>query len=268
MSNTLNATLDMIGAIIGDIVGSRFEFHNNTTNRNFNLFTKECEFTDDTICTVAIADALLTGKSIQRSLLEWCHRYPHPMGGYGTGFYAWLHSDSPEPYGSFGNGAAMRVSPVAWFWDRMNTVIEAAKETAICTHNHPDGIKGAQATAWAIWHLRTNKDMDMFRTAAQSLYPGFDTKAYPVGVFDGSCQGTVPVAFQIVCQASSFEDAIRRAILQGGDSDTLGAITGSIAEAYWPIPKEMINFALEYLTDEMRDVLCQFSNKCNVIWKL
>lgn len=247
----------MIGAIIGDIVGSRFEFNNNTTYRDFDLFTKESSFTDDTICTVAIADALLSGRSYAQSVRDWCHRYPHPMGGYGGSFAAWLRSECPEPYYSFGNGAAMRVSPVGWWCQEQEAILEQARETAMFSHNHPEGIKGAQTVAYAIWFLRHTKDLVAFRRNIEAIYPGF-MRDYPVGVFDETCQGTVPVACKIICEASSFEDAIRRAILQGGDSDTLGAITGSIAEAIWEIPKEILNFVACYLTDEMADVVCRF----------
>lgn len=247
----------MIGAIIGDIVGSRFEFNNNTTDRDFELFTAQSSFTDDTICTVAIADALLSGYSYMHSTRKWCHRYPHPMGGYGCSFAAWLRSEHPEPYYSFGNGAAMRVSPIGWWCQEQDAVLEQARETAMFSHDHPEGIKGAQAVAYAIWFLRHTKDLAAFRRNIEAIYPGF-LRDYPVGVFDETCQGTVPVACKIICEASSFEDAIRRAILQGGDSDTLGAITGSIAEAVWEIPKEMRNFAMCCLPDAMQSVVNRF----------
>lgn len=250
----------MIGAIIGDIVGSRFEFANNTTNRNFQLFTKQNSYTDDTICTVAIAEALLNGTSYQKSTRDWCLAFPHPMGGYGASFAQWLRSKQPEPYYSFGNGAAMRVSPVGWWCQDQDQVLEQARLTAEFSHDHPEGIKGAQAVAYAIWFLRQVKDLDKFKRNMDAIYPGFFTADYPVGVFDETCQGTVPVACKIICQSSSFEDAIRRAILQGGDSDTLGAITGSIAEAIWEIPEEMRNFALSYLPVEMQDVVTRFYN--------
>lgn len=249
----------MIGAIIGDIVGSRFEFNNNTTDRNFKLFTKESSFTDDTICTVAIADALLSGRSYEYNTRAWCYKYPHPMGGYGGSFASWLRSEHPEPYDSFGNGAAMRVSPVGWWFQDLDTVLQQARETAAFSHNHPEGIKGAQAIAYAIWILRRTKDLNTFINCMETIYPGFQ-RDYPVGVFDETCQGTVPVACKIICEASSFEDAIRRAILQGGDSDTLGAITGSMAEALWDIPEELCTLALNYLPDEMFAVVEQFYN--------
>lgn len=255
----------MIGAIIGDIVGSRFEFANNTTDRNFELFTKDSSYTDDTICTIAIADAInrrafcKTGDPCYgANLLRWCRRYSNPMGGYGGSFACWIHSAKPEPYNSFGNGSAMRVSPVAWAFNTLEEVKREAKRTASVTHNHPEGIKGAQAVAYAIWFLRQTKNIQAFKRNMDAIYPGFYEKEYPVGVFDETCQGTVPLACKIICQASNFEDAIRRAILQGGDSDTLGAITGSIAEAVWGVPSEIINFAMCFLPDEMKDVVYRF----------
>lgn len=247
----------MIGAIIGDIVGSRFEFHN-TDKYDFELFTDQNSYTDDTICTVAIMDALLDGKSYKRCLLDWCHKYPHPMGAYGASFETWLNSEHPEPYYSYGNGSAMRVSPVGWFFDDMDKVREQAAETAKVSHDHPEGIKGAQAVAYGIWYLRTRHSIQDFARVMDGIYPGFQEKDYPVGVFDETCQGTVPVALQIVCQATSFEDAIRRAIAHGGDSDTLGAITGSLAEARFVVPEEMITFALGYLPDDMKAVVKNF----------
>ena len=133
----------MIGAIIGDIVGSRFEF-GAAPQEGFELFTPDCSYTDDTVCTVAIADAVLNGRSYQESLLDWCRRYPDPMGGYGNRFNRWIHSEHPQPMDSFGNGAAMRVSPIGWLFDEWEDVLEEAKKSAIVSHNHPEGVKGAQ----------------------------------------------------------------------------------------------------------------------------
>ena len=132
----------MLGAIVGDIVGSRFEF-NNTHRTDFELFTPECGFTDDTVCTVAVADALLRGVDFGPTLHSWCRRYPYPTGGYGGRFRQWVASDDPQPYFSFGNGAGMRVSPCGWIDGPMDDVLEAARQSAACTHNHPEGIKGA-----------------------------------------------------------------------------------------------------------------------------
>lgn len=143
----------MIGAIIGDIVGSRFEF-GAAPQQGFELFTPDCSYTDDTICTIAIADAVLNERDYQESLLDWCRRYPDPMGGYGRRFYQWINADNPQPTDSFGNGSAMRVSPIGWLFDEWEDVIEEAKKSAIVSHNHPEGIKGAQCIAEAICWLR------------------------------------------------------------------------------------------------------------------
>lgn len=146
----------MLGAMIGDIAGSKYEF-NNTFDYDFEMFGEGCDFTDDTICTVAIADAILNGRSYQESLLDWCRRYPSPKGAYGGRFAGWIRSLDPQPYNSFGNGSAMRVSPVAWLFDDLSQVLEEAEKTALPTHNHPEGIKGAKAVAHAIWHFRKSR---------------------------------------------------------------------------------------------------------------
>ena len=252
----------MLGAIIGDIAGSKYEF-NNTFDYGFEMFGEGCDFTDDTICTVAIADAIQTGRSYQESLLDWCRHYPSPKGAYGGRFAQWIHSLDPQPYHSFGNGSAMRVSPVAWLFDDLSQVLEEAEKSALPTHNHPEGIKGAKAVAHAIWHFRKNKEshlpddeaMKAFKDIARSYYEDFDTRDYPKGKFDETCMDAVPLSFHILSKASSFEDAIRLAISHGGDSDTIGAIVGSIAEARFGIPQEMKDKATSYLPDDMKDVL-------------
>ena len=254
----------MIGAIIGDVIGSRFEF-NNTRNYNFKLFTDECSFTDDTICTVAIMDAIVSGKSYQEAILDWCRQFPHPMGGYGVSFSQWLRSENPQPYNSFGNGSAMRVSPVAWAFDDLEDVKREAEKTASVTHNHPEGIKGAVAVAHAIWLFRTGwgKSLREWCDTMQQYYPGFESQHFEQGKFDETCQGTVPLCLQIICQATDFEDAIRRAISFGGDSDTIGAIVGSIAEARWGIPQQIIDNVMEFLDPRMREQLAIWHNFYN-----
>ena len=254
----------MLGAIIGDIVGSRWEF-NPTNDYNFKWLSDENGFTDDTICTVAVADALLNERDFGESIHEWCNRYPHPMGGYGGRFAQWVRSDNPQPYGSYGNGSAMRVSPVAWAFHRRDTVINAAKQTAECTHDHPEGIKGAQTVALAICRAlqlrRLNlKAHDVVRSVITECldYSGYSIDIHKKNVenkFDETCQGTVPVALWIISQSKGFEDAIRRAVSLGADADTLGAIVGSIAEAIWGIPEEIRVSALSYLDDRMKKVL-------------
>ena len=246
----------MIGAIIGDVIGSRFEF-NNTRDYHFNLWDDSCSYTDDTICTLAIADAILTGESYKSKLLEWCNTYPHPMGAYGGRFAQWIHSEDPQPYNSFGNGSAMRVSPVAWAFNDLEDVKREAEKTAAVSHNHPEGIKGAVAVAHAIWLFRTRwgKSLREWCDTMQQYYPGFESQHFEQGKFDETCQRTVPLCLQIICQATDFEDAIRKAISFGGDSDTIGAIVGSIAEARFGIPQEFIDKVLTYLDPRMIDQL-------------
>ena len=277
----------MLGAMIGDIVGSKYEF-NNTFDYDFEMFGEGCDFTDDTICTVAVADAILNGRSYQESLLDWCRRYPSPKGAYGGRFAGWIRSLDPQPYNSFGNGSAMRVSPVAWQFDDLSQVLEEAEKTALPTHNHPEGIKGAKAVAHAIWYFRKsrfseeskdseneetkglknenakaskdeNETIQGFMSIARSYYEDFDTRVYPKGKFDETCMDAVPLSFYLLSQASSFEDAIRLAISHGGDSDTIGAIVGSIAEARFGIPQEMKEKALSYLPNDMKDIWKQFA---------
>ena len=243
----------MIGAIIGDIAGSRFEF-NNTSDYNFELFSKESSFTDDTICTIAIADAIVSGKSYRDSILEWCRKYPHPMGGYGASFARWISSGNPQPYNSFGNGAAMRVAPVAYAFNDLEEVREQAKLTAIISHNHPEGIKGAVAVAHGIYLLRTTHDPKAFRIAMQNYYPDF-VDVQPTGEFNETCQGTVPLCLKTILVSHDFEDTIRNAISYGGDSDTIGAIAGSLAEAMWGVPKTIRDKAFEKLPAEMINVI-------------
>lgn len=251
----------MLGAIIGDIVGSRFEF-NNTDKYNFKLFANGCSYTDDTICTVAVADAIISGKSYTDRLHHWCRMFPHPMGGYGGSFARWVASDDPQPYNSFGNGSAMRVSPVAWAFNDLDKILSEAEKTAIVTHNHPEGVKGAVAVAHAIYHLRTTHDLAGLESVMNAYYPDFMSGSYTPGVFNETCQGTVPVCLKILISSSSFEDAIRNAISWGGDSDTIGAIVGSMAEAQWGIPRDIAMQALKMIAGNMVKVVNDFySNK-------
>lgn len=251
----------MLGAIIGDIVGSRFEF-NNTDKYNFKLFANGCSYTDDTICTVAVADAILSGKSYEERLHHWCRMFPHPMGGYGGSFARWVASDDPQPYNSFGNGSAMRVSPVAWAFNDLDKILSEAEKTAIVTHDHPEGVKGAVAVAHAIYHLRTTHDLAGLESVMNAYYPDFMSGNYAPGVFNETCQGTVPVCLKILISSSSFEDAIRKAVSWGGDSDTIGAIVGSMAEAQWGIPRDIVMQALKMIAGNMVKVVNDFySNK-------
>ena len=257
----------MLGAIIGDIVGSRWEF-NPTNDYNFEWLSSENGFTDDTICTVAVADALLHGRDFGESIHDWCNRYPHPMGGYGGRFAQWVRSENPLPYNSFGNGSAMRVSPVAHWFDTLDEVLDAAAATAIPSHNHDEGIKGAQTVAMAIFRaLQYGHEAPLYINNILEeclLFSGYDLDIRRVDVvnrFDETCQGTVPVALWIISDSTSFEDAVRKAVSLGADADTLGAIVGSISEAIWGIPKEMKLQALEYLPSDMKEVVTRFYSR-------
>lgn len=264
---------DMIGAIIGDIVGSRWEF-NPTNDYNFEWLSSENGFTDDTICTVAVADALLHGRDFGESIHDWCNRYPHPMGGYGGRFAQWVRSKDPQPYNSFGNGSAMRVSPIGMWFRKREDVLEQAKKTADCSHNHPEGIKGAQTVALAIYQaiilreeikhgIEGMKELMAYATTFSKYH--IDIRKEDVeNRFDETCQGTVPVALWVIYNSRSYEDAIRKAVSLGADADTLGAIVGGIAEAIWGVPEEMKQRVMtEYLPSEMNEIIDEFYEQIN-----
>lgn len=266
----------MLGAIIGDIVGSAYEF-NKTNDYDFEIFTPGSDFTDDTVCTVAIADALLKGRDYGESLHEWCRKYPYPKGGYGGRFNQWVFSSNLQPYNSFGNGSAMRVSPIGMWFKTEKDVEEEAKKSAECTHNHIEGIKGAQAVAVTIFDALRDQHQEQSADSHASLEDcknrlienifsvyGYDPKTDYEDYrndFDETCQGTIPPALDIIRRSHSFEDAIRRAVSLGADADTLGAIVGSIAEHIWGIPEWLKNEALSYLPQEMRTVVDEFYKK-------
>lgn len=260
----------MLGAIIGDIVGSRFEF-NNTNRTDFDLFTGESSYTDDTICTVAIADAILNGKSYKDSLLEWCRKYPNPKGAYGGSFAHWIHSADPQPYNSYGNGSAMRVSPVSWLFDDLNTVLSEAKKSAEVTHSHSEGIKGAQVIANLIYRYRkgtAHPDNPCAITGISvdsGLYYDIptlsDIKAN--NSFNETCQITVPQSLRCFLESDNFEMCIRLAISIGGDSDTIGAIAGSLAEARFGIPPALACEAIQRLPYDMKTIVEQFYDTIN-----
>ena len=253
----------MIGAIIGDIVGSDYEY-NNTSDYNFPLFKEGTDFTDDTICTIAVADAVLNNIDYQTSLRKWCRKYPHPKGEYGGYFFNWVMRPDPYPYNSYGNGSAMRVSPISWLYDKESEVKGQAKASAEISHNHPEGIKGAIAIAVAIFRMRKSekKESQIFVDTAKEFYGNeVFNNLPPRGYFDDTCQGCVPLALYLASLATSFENAIRLTVAYGGDSDTLGAIVGSLAEAQFQIPEEMKRKALEYLPVGMLNILNQFEEK-------
>lgn len=252
----------MLGAIIGDIAGSRFEFAN--TNRyGFKLFTDECSFTDDSICTFAVADAAMNGGDYVESILDWCTRHKDPMGGYGARFSHWLRNPDHEPYGSYGNGSAMRVSPVAWVFDNEQDVLRHALMSASVTHNHPEGLIGAASVALAIFALRKKEQNGLtVESIVRHAYgEDWEGKIIPKNVFDETCQGCVPLAFHLLKLSTSFEDAIRKAVSYGGDSDTLAAIVGSMAEAKFGIPEEIAAEAYEYLPERMQRFVRSFRRR-------
>ena len=229
----------MLGAMIGDIVGSVYEWDRIKT-KEFPFLTDACFFTDDSVCTVAVADILLHGLPPAETMQAWCRRYP--ACSYGGNFGHWIYADPPEPYHSYGNGAAMRVSPAA-FLNRNNNVADAlaaADRVTEITHNHPEGIKGARATTDAIWLAFQGERPEAIRQAIATVYD-YDLSRTVDAIrrdygFDESCQGTVPQAITCALESNSFEDAVRNAISLGGDADTLAAIAGAIGEAMHGIP--------------------------------
>ena len=249
----------MIGAIIGDIAGSIYEW-NNIKTKDFPFFSKDCFFTDDTVMTIAVADALKNGSTSDNfidSMKKFGRLYPD--SGYGRNFYSWLFSDNRNPYYSWGNGSAMRVSPCAWYADSLDEAESLAEKSASVTHNHPEGIKGAQATAAAIYLARIGKKKDEIKNYIEERY-GYDLnrkleEIRPTYRFYESCQGTVPEALIAFLESTDFEDAIRNAISLGGDSDTLAAITGSIAEAAYGIPNAILKDVFFFLDDTLSAII-------------
>jgi ADP-ribosylglycohydrolase len=247
----------MLGAIIGDIVGSRFEF-NNHRSTEFEFFHPECTFTDDTVMTVAVADAILSGRPFGETLHEYGRRFPNR--GYGGRFCGWLLSDNPLPYDSFGNGSAMRVSPCAYLArGNREQALTWAAASAICTHNHPEGVKGAMAITDCILLAAQRRPKEEIHHLAVELY-GYDMdftidQLRPRFGFYETCQKTVPQAIECFLESHDFESAIRIAVSLGGDSDTIANITGGIAEAYYGVPEEMKTAAMSMLPDEIQKVV-------------
>ncbi len=250
----------MIGAIAGDIIGSVYE-HRPIKRKDFLLFTRGSRFTDDTVLSVAVADAILNGRSYGESLMDFGRRYPH--AGYGSSFFRWLQQENPGPYNSWGNGSAMRASPVGFAFASEEEVLLQARLTAEVTHNHPEGIKGAQATALAIFEARTGLGKEEIRLKISEKF-GYNLKRSldeirPEYSFDISCQGTVPEAITCFLDSDSYEDAIRNAISLGGDSDTLACITGGIAQAFYGgVPDEIRDAALSRLPADLLEIVHRF----------
>ena len=254
----------MIGAVAGDIIGSRFEF-NPIKSKEFELFTDNCTFTDDSVMTIAVGDALLTG-DLERMAEHTIHSMRtlgrcYPNAGYGARFYCWLQEKRPSPYRSWGNGAAMRVSGCGYAGRTLAEAELLAEIVTEVTHNHPDGIKGAKATAAAVFMARTGYSREEIKIYIDRKYYPMDfslNEVRPDYWFDISCKGTVPYAIASFLESDSYEDAIRNAISLGGDSDTLGAITGGIAEAFYGVPDNIREKAESYLDERLRDMLHAF----------
>ena len=263
----------MFGAILGDIIGSPYEFDRSKKTKEFPMFSEHSEFTDDTVMTIAVADAFLNAKPgedevslkwrVVGKMQYWGKRYPH--AGYGARFIYWLRSRHPEPYNSFGNGSAMRVSAVAWLFDDLETVRRMARLSAEVTHNHPEGIKGAEATAAAIFlarngstkaeikaYIEENFHYDLSRTCDE-IRPGYRHVE--------SCQETVPEAITAFLEGESFEDVIRTAVSLGGDCDTLTCIAGSMAEGFYGVPEDLREECRRRLPEDLRKVLERFEKR-------
>ena len=259
----------MLGAIIGDIVGSRFEW-NNHRNKEFDLFTTECFPTDDSIMTLSVAKAILESKEDFSDLSEKTENFMQKIGrnypncGYGGNFFNWIFSDNPKPYNSYGNGAAMRVSAVGFVANSLEEAKSLSRKVTEITHNHPEGIKGAEATAVAIYLAKIGKDISEIRDFITKNYYTLDFTLDEIRdtyEFNETSQNTVPQALQAFFESTNFEDAIRNAISIGGDSDTLAAICGGIAEAYYGIPDNIRKQAINFLDKDLLKILIEFENK-------
>ena len=252
----------ILGAIAGDIIGSAYEF-NPTKDYNFLLFNDLSEYTDDTVMTVANAEWLLTSKDLGTTMLEYGNKYE---AGYGELFLCWLWRKDLRPYNSFGNGSAMRVSPVGWAFDTLEETLVAAKRSAEVTHNHPEGIKGAQSTAACIYWARKGRTKQQIKEYVDALF-GYDLNRTCDEIrssygFDVTCQGSVPESIIAFLESSDYESAVRLAVSLGGDSDTMGAITGGIAEAYYGgVPENIKIEVLKRLQNEFIEVMQKFYQK-------
>ena len=253
----------MLGAVAGDIIGSVYE-NEPVKHETFPLYHAESRFTDDTVLTVAIADSLLSGKSYAASMKQWGRKFP--QAGYGANFYQWLMSRCSVAYHSFGNGSAMRVSPIGWAFDTLEKTLKEAKRSAEVTHNHPEGIKGAQAVAGSIFLCRQKKTKEEIKEWVE-LFSGYDlgrsTSAIrPDYQFEVSCQNSVPEALICFLESDSFEGAVRLAVSLGGDADTQACISGAIAQAFYKtIPEEIVKETANRLPENMKEILNAFQQK-------
>ncbi|MCR4648121.1 MAG: ADP-ribosylglycohydrolase family protein [Lachnospiraceae bacterium] len=260
----------MYGAIFGDIIGSRFEFDRGGKTKDFELFTKEDGWTDDTVMTIAIMEALMNAgkdadaetirKESIRFMKKWGQRYPD--AGYGARFFSWVLTDDPEPYKSFGNGSAMRVSAAGWIYDTVDRTREAAKATAEVSHNHPEGIKGAECTAAVMFLARTGVSKEEIKEYVIREF-GYDVsktvdELRPLHEHVEWCQDSLPKALASFFEGDSYEDVVRNAVSLGGDTDTLAAIAGAMADAMYGVPAGIIAEGTDYLEDDMKKILERF----------
>lgn len=263
----------MYGALLGDYIGSPYEFDMGDKTKDFALFNEYCDFTDDSVMTIAVAEALMDSKgksdaqvkkALVQSMQDWGHFFPD--AGYGGRFYHWLFGKDKKPYGSYGNGSAMRVSSAAWLYDTLEETRKYARLSAEVTHNHPEGIKGAEATASAIFLARTGHSKEEIRDYIISTF-GYDLsrtcdEIRPDYHHVESCQKTVPEAITAFLEGESFEDVIRTAVSLGGDCDTLTCIAGSMAEAFYGVPEWMKEECRYELPESMLSVLLRFAEEC------
>ena len=262
----------MYGAILGDIIGSPYEFDMGDKTKDFPLFSEDSCFTDDTVMTIAVAEAFMDApddeyeirQRLIHSMQKWGHRYPG--AGYGARFICWLALKDATPYNSFGNGSAMRVSSVAWLYKDMDTVRRMARLSAKVTHNHPEGIKGAEATAAAIFLARTGSSKAEIKTYIENEFH-YDlsrtcNEIRPTYYHVESCQETVPEAITAFLEGDSFQDVIRTAVSLGGDCDTLTCIAGAIAEGFYGVPEVLRAKCRSYLSEELDCVLEKFTAMC------
>jgi ADP-ribosylglycohydrolase len=253
----------MIGAIAGDVIGSIREWHNVKTT-DFVLFEPKCRFTDDSVLTIAVADSILNNKDYASTIKEYGNRYPH--AGYGSFFKKWLSGEIEGPYNSWGNGSAMRVSPVGFAMNSLEEVLLEADKSASVSHNHPEGVKGAQAVASSIFLARTGSSKDEIKAYITKQF-GYNLsrtldEIRPDYSFDVSCQGSVPEAITAFLESNDVEDCLRKAISLGGDSDTIGCMAGGIAQAFYKeIPPVIISEARKRLPEDLLEIVDAFEKR-------
>ena len=262
----------MYGAILGDIIGSRFEFDRGGWTKDFALFTTECGFTDDSVMTIAVGEALTDAgddasvedieKACTVSMQKWGRKYPN--GGYGARFIGWLFEDDPKPYNSWGNGSAMRVATAGWLYDTIERTREVARATANVSHNHPEGVKGAECTAAVIFLGRTGSSKEAIKEYVSREFDYDISKTVdeirPLHKHDESCMDALPKALVSFFEGESFEDVVRNAVSLGGDTDTIAAIAGAMAEGMYGVPDDLKEECIRRIPDEMVEVIRRFAD--------